>query len=106
MLQLQKPSGAERWAGVTIAQEFAGSDLTADGTAPVTMKVNAPVAGVLTLKLETSDGTFCGDTAERCRMGWQELSFDVSNAPTGIVKACSSRTWVRLVRHRPTLLMT
>ena len=57
MLQLQKPSGAEVWAGVTLAEEAAGSDLTADGTAPVTMKVNAPVAGVLTLKLETSDGT-------------------------------------------------
>ena len=31
MLQIQKPAGAETWAGVTIAQEFAGSDLTADG---------------------------------------------------------------------------
>ena len=55
MLQIQKPAGAETWAGVTIAQEYAGSDLTADGNVCVTMVVNAPDAGVLTLKLETSD---------------------------------------------------
>ena len=86
MLQLQKPSGAEVWAGVTLAEVAAGSDLTADGTVPVTMKVNAPVAGVLTLKLETSDGTSV-EIPQNVVVGWQELSFDVSNAPTGIVKA-------------------
>ena len=31
MLQIQKPAGADLMAGVTIAQEYAGSDLTADG---------------------------------------------------------------------------
>ena len=76
-----------RLVGVTIAQEFAGSDLTADGNVAVTMVVNAPDAGVLTLKLETSDPNVFVEIPQNVETGWQELSFDVSSAPAGIVKA-------------------
>ena len=64
------------------------------------MVVNAPDAGVLTLKLETSDPNVFVEIPQNVETGWQELSFDVSSAPAGIVKASIFQIWERLVRHR------
>ena len=85
-LRLEKPEGSEVWAGVTVMQGDSGTDLVANGE-PVTMRVYAEDAGTLTLKLETSNPGVFVEVPQSVSAGLNELSFDVSTAPDGIVKA-------------------
>ena len=85
-LRLEKPEGSEVWAGVTVMQGDSGTDLVASGE-PVTMRVYAEDAGTLTLKLETGNPGVFVEIPQSVSAGLNELSFDVSTAPDGIVKA-------------------
>jgi hypothetical protein len=88
MLKIVKPAGAEVWAGVAISEGHAeGSDLTADGSQAVTVKVYAEQAGELMLKLEQKNPDVFVELKEAVVQGWQTVSFDVSTAPDNIVTA-------------------
>ena len=89
MQLIKKPAGPgiETWGGVTLLEEYGESDVIADRTAPVTMRVWVAQDGVLTLKAEDTSGTpdqYGNSTSwlevdASVTTGWNDVSFDFSN---------------------------
>ena len=90
MQLIKKPAatGIETWGGVTLLEEYGDSDVIADRTAPVTMRVWVAQDGLLTLKAEDTSGTpdQYGNSTSWLEVdvavtaGWNEsVSFDFSN---------------------------
>jgi hypothetical protein len=88
MLRIEKPNGAEVWAGVTI-EDFGDStnDLMSEAGS-VTMRVYADQDGAITLKLErfgADSNTNVGavEIEEAVTTGWNDVTFDFSSLSLG-----------------------
>ena len=83
VLKVTSPAEAAWWGGVTLVNEYSGSDLIGDGSEAITMRVYALEDGDLNLELEAT-----GETAfivnETVTQGWNTVSFDVSGADASV----------------------
>ena len=83
VLKINSPAEANWWGGVTLVDEYVGSDMIGDGSEAITMRVYAAQDGNLNLELEAN-----GETAyivnETVTQGWNDVSFDVSGADATI----------------------
>jgi hypothetical protein len=83
MLKLVNGLNAEWWSGVTLAVTPAGNNFRGDGSAPATMRVYAEQDGNLNLELE-ADGQVPAVVNLAVTQGWNDLSFDFSDADAAI----------------------
>jgi Ca2+-binding RTX toxin-like protein len=83
MLKVENGDGAQWWSGLTLMNEYPGTDLIGDGSQPITMRVLADQAGNLNLELE-ADGATPYIMNLPVTAGWNDLSFDVSGADASV----------------------
>ena len=89
VLRFYNPDSAEDWAGITLIEAAGGTDLIADRSDPVRMRVWAELNGVVTLVMEDMSSILPGRGATRYLSvtqavsggQWNDLAFDFS-APT------------------------
>ena len=81
MLEVNSPSTANWWGGVTLIDEYQDSDLLGDGSQAITMRVYANQDGNLNLELEDGDPNAGGSAAivnQTVTEGWNTVTFDFS----------------------------
>ena len=82
MLRIEKPVGAQPWAGVTIIDYGdTANDLVTSLDDAITMRANSSYDGIVTLKLEingaTNDAGFV-EIEQNVTTGWNDLTFDLT----------------------------
>ena len=97
MLKIENGDGADWWSGLTLMNEYPGTDLIGDGSQPITMRVFADQAGDLNLELE-ADGAAPYIMNLPVKAGWNDLSFDVSGADNSV-------NWHKIPVHVRTLMV-
>ncbi len=87
MMEIVKPTGADWWGGVTLVNEFTGTDLIGDGTSPITLRLHASRDGNLNFELEDGDPNAGGQAFvvnKTVTAGWNNISIDVSGADASV----------------------